>query len=55
MTKKNIWILTEERPKNKVLEIILNKFVHDRKFTAFIDNLRILPIFDLENLYLLIN
>ncbi len=46
MTKKNIWILTEERSKNEVLETILNKFVSDRKYTAFIDNLRILPILE---------
>lgn len=43
----NLWILTEERPKTEVLEVILNKFVKDRKYSAFIDNLRILPI--LEN------
>lgn len=47
MRKMNLWFLTEERPKNEVLKTILNKFVSDRKYTAFFDNLRILPI--LEN------
>lgn len=47
MSKKNLWILTEERPKQNVLGTILRKFVSDRKFTAFFDNLRVLPI--LEN------
>lgn len=47
MRKKNLWILTEERPKTEVLETILRKFVSDRKFTAFFDKLRVLPI--LEN------
>lgn len=44
---KNLWILTEERPKYEVLKQILNKFVTDNGFTGFVDNLRILPI--LEN------
>ncbi len=44
----NLWILTEERPKIEVLEVILNNFVKDRKYTAFIDNLRILPILENE-------
>ncbi len=44
---KNLWILTEERPKNEVLNQILQKFVVDNGFSGFVDNLRILPI--LEN------
>lgn len=44
---KNLWILTEERPKNEVLKVILQKFVVDNGFSGFVDNLRILPI--LEN------
>jgi hypothetical protein len=40
----NIWILTEERPKKEVLEEILRKFCSDNKFTAFIDNFRIIPL-----------
>jgi hypothetical protein len=43
----NLWILTEERPKTEVLKQILNKFVTDKSFCAFVDNLRILPV--LEN------
>jgi len=44
---KNLWILTEERPKIEVLKRILDKFTIDNKFSSFVDNLRILPI--LEN------
>lgn len=43
---KNLWILTEERPKYEVLKEILNKFVTDNGFTGFVDNLRILPILE---------
>lgn len=43
----NLWILTEERPKIRVLKQILNKFTLDMGFCAFVDNLRILPV--LEN------
>lgn len=44
---KNLWILTEERPKLEVLRQILEKFANDNKFSGFVDTLRILPI--LEN------
>ena len=44
---KNLWILTEERPKIEVLQTILQKFVTDYGIAAFVDPLRILPI--LEN------
>jgi len=44
---KNLWILTEERPKIEVLRCILEKIAEDNKFSATIDTLRILPI--LEN------
>lgn len=43
---RNLWILTEERPKYEVLKQILNKFVTDNGFTGFVDNLRILPILE---------
>lgn len=43
---KNIWILTEERPKNEVLEVILRKFCSDQNFASFIDNLRIIPLIE---------
>ena len=46
-SSKNLWILTEERPKNEVLKSILEKFILDNGFSGFVDNLRILPI--LEN------
>jgi len=45
-TAKNLWILTEERPKNEVLGQILSKFAKDRGFAGFVDNLRLLPILD---------
>ena len=44
---KNLWVLTEERPKLEVLRQILEKFANDNGFSGFVDNLRILPI--LEN------
>lgn len=44
---KNLWILTEERPKLEVLKQILEKFANDNRLSGFVDNLRILPI--LEN------
>lgn len=40
----NLWILTEERPKLEVLEIIIQRFLADSKWCAFVDNLRILPV-----------
>ena len=47
MEKKNLWILTEERPKKEVIREILLRFAQDRRFACFLDKLRILPI--LEN------
>lgn len=41
---KNLWILTEERPKNEVISLIINKFMTDYSFTGFIDLIRIIPI-----------
>lgn len=41
---KNLWILTEERPKREVIAQILDKFAKDNKITCFIDPIRILPI-----------
>ena len=43
---KNVYILTEERPKISVLATILQKFSTDQKAPCFIDNLRILPILE---------
>uniref|UniRef100_UPI0034DF4004 hypothetical protein n=1 Tax=Candidatus Thiodubiliella endoseptemdiera TaxID=2738886 RepID=UPI0034DF4004 len=41
---KNLWILTEERPKKEVLGMIFQKFAKDFGITCFINNIRILPI-----------
>ena len=43
---RNLWILTEERPKREVIGKILYKFSMDQKITCFIDTIRILPILD---------
>ena len=48
---KNLYILTEERPKISALATILQIFSTDQKAPCFIDNLRILPI--LEKKYIL--
>jgi len=44
MIKKNLWILTEERPKREVIAQILYKFAKDNGIACFIDTIRILPI-----------
>lgn len=44
MSKKNLWILTEERPKREVIAQILYKFAKDNEIACFIDTIRILPI-----------
>ncbi len=44
LRKSNLWILTEERPKRKVIAYILYKFAKDNKIACFIDTIRILPI-----------
>lgn len=43
-SKKNLWILTEERPKNEVLRNIISKFCIDNHISWFLDNIRIIPI-----------
>lgn len=40
----NLYILTEERPKQEVLHIIITRFLQDKKLCAFVDTLKILPI-----------
>lgn len=40
----NLYILTEERPKISTLHFILKRFLQDKGFCAFVDNIRILPI-----------
>jgi len=44
MNRSNLWILTEERPKNKVIGTIIEKFAKDYNIACFINNIRILPI-----------
>lgn len=40
----NLYILTEERPKQEVLHTIITRFLQDKKFCVFIDTLKILPV-----------
>ena len=44
---KNLWILTEEHPKNEVIEQLLKEFAGASGYSAIVDRIRILPI--LEN------
>lgn len=44
--KKNLWILTEERPKKEVLKMIFSYFAKDQECGFFGDNIRILPLLD---------
>ena len=44
MKKNNLWILTEERPKNEVIGAIVAKFAKDYNIPCFINNIRILPM-----------
>ncbi len=41
---KNLWILTEERPKRNTIHNILFKFSTDNEIPCFIDTIRILPL-----------
>lgn len=41
---KNLWFLTEERPKKEVLQTIFHKFAVDYGFAVFVDTIRIFPI-----------
>ncbi|MCL2329284.1 MAG: hypothetical protein FWC39_12335 [Bacteroidetes bacterium] len=43
---KNLWFLTEERPKKEVIATIFQKFALDNKVAVIIDTIRILPILD---------
>lgn len=40
----NLCILTEERPKQEILRLIIARFLQDKKLCAFVDMLKILPI-----------
>ena len=44
MNAKNLWILTEERPKKEVLKTIFEYFAKDHQCGFFGDTLRIIPI-----------
>ena len=44
MSRKNLWILTEERPKADVIGTIFERFARDYNSACFIDKIRILPI-----------
>lgn len=46
MISKNLWILTEERPKNKVLQMIFAYFAKDKNCGFFADKIRIIPLLD---------
>ncbi|MCL2650715.1 MAG: hypothetical protein FWD60_06795 [Candidatus Azobacteroides sp.] len=43
---KNLWFLTEERPKKEVIATIFQKFAKDNGYAVFIDTIRIIPILD---------
>ena len=43
--KKNLWILTEERPKVETIETILDEFVKDYKEKFEKNSIKIKPIF----------
>ena len=51
MKKKNLWILTEERPKGDVIGTIIEKFAKDYKIACFINNIKILPMIDENQLF----
>jgi len=46
INKKNLWILTEERPKIEVLEMIFSYFAKDQKCGFIGGNIRIIPLLD---------
>jgi hypothetical protein len=47
--KKNLWILTEERPRKEVLEIIFQEFSQDKKYGCIIKDITIIPLLDKDN------
>lgn len=48
---KNLWILTEERPKKSVLKMIFSYFAQDQKCGFFGDTIRIIPLLDSEKCF----
>lgn len=47
----NLWILTEERPKRKVLQTIFEIFASEYKCEFFTDTLRIVPILNSDRVF----
>ena len=43
-SQKNLWILTEERPKDSVLQTIIGRFFQDYRIGFFANPLRIIPL-----------
>lgn len=43
---KNLWLLTEERPKSEVVRQILDRFMRDHSITGFFDPIRFIPVLD---------
>lgn len=50
--KKNLWILTEERPKLETISTIIEKFIKDNGIVCFFDPIRILPILNENNKFM---
>lgn len=50
-TCKNLWILTEERPKKSVLKMIFSYFAQDQKCGFFGDTIRIIPLLDSDKCF----
>lgn len=47
----NLWILTEERPKKEVLQMIFEFFAKDQKCGFFGDSIRIIPILNKDKIF----
>ena len=46
MSTKNIWLLTEERPKRVVVKTILEKFVKDNNVPYSAGDIKIIPVIE---------
>lgn len=44
MTKKNLWILTEECPSKEVIKVIFNELNADFSIAFFANNIRVIPV-----------
>ena len=47
--KKNLWILTEERPKAEVVRTIVELFSKDRNMGMSVSEIKIAPLFDVKH------